>query len=218
MISPRDLGPNFEGLPAVVLERIASLAVPSRYRPRQVLFRAGDPADGLYIVISGRVRVSRETANHVELLHTEMAGGVLGEIPVFGGVPFPATAVATEATRCAKLPRDAVERLLREHSEFARFAIRRLASRAQTLIRRIDELTTRTIVTRLADHLSQRIAADGAVSLGMSQGALAEELGTAREVVVRALAALVAANALRRVGRSRFVVVDRSVLRSIAGR
>jgi DNA-binding GntR family transcriptional regulator len=78
-------------------------------------------------------------------------------------------------------------------------------------------LTTRTIVTRLADHLSQRIAADGAVSLGMSQGALAEELGTAREVVVRALAALVAANALRRVGRSRFVVVDRSVLRSIAG-
>jgi hypothetical protein len=41
--------------------------------------------------------------------------------------------------------------------------------------------------------------------------------GTAREVVVRAIAALVRADGIRRVGRSRFAVVNRNVLESIAG-
>jgi len=217
MVNPGDLGPTFARLPAHIRERIAASAISCRFRPRQVVFRAGDVADGLYIVISGRVRVSRETAHHVEMLHSESAGGVLGEIPVFGGGRFPATAVATEPTLCAKLPIEAVERLLREHGDFARFAIARLATRAQSLLQRIDELTSKTITARLAEHLSRRITSDGEATLGMSQAALAEELGTAREVVVRALAALVLAKAIRRVGRSRFAVVDRSLLRSIAG-
>jgi len=218
MISPRDLGPSFDRLPLHLRERIAALAISCRFRARQVIFRAGDAADGLYIVVSGRVRVSRETARRVELLHFETAGGVLGEIPVFGGGRFPATAVATEPTRCAKLPIDAVERLLREHAEFARFAIARLAARAQSLLQRIDELTATTIAGRLAEHLLRRSNPEGEVTLGMSQAALAEELGTAREVVVRALSALIAANVIRRVGRSRFVVIDAPLLRSIAGR
>ena len=217
MVNPRDLGPNFERLPVHVRERIAASVIPCRFRARQTVFRAGDTADGLYIVVSGRIRVSRETAHHVELLHSETAGGLLGEIPVFGGGPFPATAVASEPTRCLKLPVDAVERLLRDHVEFSRFAIARLATRAQSLLHRIDELTSSTITARLAEHLSRRAESNGEVTLGMSQAALADELGTAREVVVRALATLVAAKAIRRVGRSRFVVSDAATLRSIAG-
>lgn len=212
-----DLGAAFAELPPQIRDRIAAVAVPCKFRPKQVVFRSGDIADGLYIVLSGRIRVSRETPNHVELLHTETAGGVLGEIPVFGGGEFPATAVATEATRCAKLPKAAVERLLRESPEFARYALARLASRAQSLLRRIDELTATTITARLAQHVLARAASDRDFTLGMSQAALADELGTAREVVVRALASLVRMRAIRRVGRSRFVLGNRATLQSIAG-
>lgn len=212
-----DLGTAFAGLPPQIRARIAAVAVPCTFRPKQIVFRSGDTADGLYIVLSGRIRVSRETPNHVELLHTETAGGILGEIPVFGGGEFPATAVATEATRCAKLPKAAVERLLRESPEFARYALARLASRAQSLLRRIDELTATTITARLAQHMVTRAQADRDFTLGMSQAALADELGTAREVVVRAIASLVRMRAIRRVGRGRFALVSRATLHSIAG-
>jgi CRP/FNR family transcriptional regulator len=207
----------FVGLPTHVLRQIAVLSVPCRFVAKQTVFRAGDTADALYVVLDGQIRVSRETQHHVELLHTETAGGLLGEIPVFGNVAFPATAVAIEVTRCARLPIAAVETLLREYPEFARFALARLAMRAQSLLRRIDELTAMTITARVAQFLLQRANGERDFTLGISQAALAADLGTAREVVVRSIAALVRLRAIRRVGRSRFSIVSLPAIQAIAG-
>lgn len=216
----RDTVPGFDTLPEQALERIASLATERRYPPHRALYRAGDDADGLYIVLSGHVRVSREAGGRPRVLHGEAAGGVLGEIPVLGGGPLPATAIATEATRCAHLSVAAVERLIREEPQFARYAMRRLAIRARSLLLRIDELAATTVLVRVARHVLARAETSPGsdFTLGLSQAVLAEELDTAREVVVRALAALIEARAIRRTGRSRFVVVRPSVLRAMAAR
>jgi CRP/FNR family transcriptional regulator len=216
VVAGSELAAAFTGLPPYILDRIAALSIRCRFRPRQAVFRAGDGPDGLYVVLTGRVRVSRETAHHVELLHMESDGGVLGELPIFGGGAFPATAIAVAPTECAKIPKAAVERLLREHPEFTRFALARLAIRAQGFLRRIDELTATTITARIARHLLLRARKDSELTLGMSQAALADDLGTAREVVVRAIAALVHSGSVRRAGRSRYEIVDEAALRVIA--
>ena len=211
--------PALGELPEATQARLMSGASERRYEAGATLYRAGDPADGLYIVLSGRVHVAREGAKNSEFLHAEGAGGVLGEIPVFGGGPFPASARAAEATRCAYLPTELIERLVREDSAFARFALRRLAVRARSLLRRIDDLTATTITARVAAHLLARAESLGSeITIGMSQEALARELGTAREVVVRALRSLVDAGAIARTGRSRFLVKQPVLLRAVASR
>src|SRR5690242_16962371 len=86
--------PQLESVGERALADLARASSLRSYRTNAVLYRAGDAADGLYLVLSGRVIVRRETASRSEMLHTERAGGVLGEIPVFGGGRFPATAVA----------------------------------------------------------------------------------------------------------------------------
>jgi CRP/FNR family transcriptional regulator len=207
----------FMELPTHVRDKLVAAGVPCSYARNQALFRAGDAGNALYVIVAGRVRVSRESAGHVELLHGEQAGGVLGVIPVFGNTPYPATAIATETTRCVRLSKAAVDRLLLEYPELARFAIAQLANRAQTLLRRIDELTATTVVVRVARHLRERAACGEPFTLGMSQAMFAEEIGTAREVLVRAIAALVNAGAIARAGRARFVVGDARVLAAIAG-
>ncbi|HKV51888.1 MAG TPA: Crp/Fnr family transcriptional regulator [Gemmatimonadaceae bacterium] len=216
----RDTVPEFDAMRARTVERIASLATERRYPPNRVLFRGGDPADGLYFVLSGRVRVSRDAGKRSRVLHDEAVGGVLGEIPALGGGAFPATAIAIEATRCAHLSVAAVDRLVSEEPDFARYAMRRLATRARSLLRRIDELTATTVLVRVARHVLTRAEASTAsdFTLGQSQSALADELDTAREVVVRALAALIETGAIRRLGRSRFAVVRPAVLRAMAAR
>src|SRR5919198_257955 len=180
----RAVVPGLETLPEPTLARLAAMVVKRRYAKGATLYRARSPCDGLYIILAGRVRVVRETTEHTELLHVETAGGVLGEIPVFGGGPFPATATAVEATTCAHLELAAVERLLKEDPAFAGFALRRLAERARGLLRRIDELTATTVTARLANYVLSR--GGGSLgkefTLGMSQEELARELGTAREV------------------------------------
>jgi CRP/FNR family transcriptional regulator len=209
--------PALSELPAATLDQVTRAAIDRRYAPKAVLYRAGDAADALYVVLSGKILVVRETNSESAMLHTESAGGVLGEIPVFGGGAFPATATAIEPSRCAKLPIALVERLVRDEPEFARFALRRLAVRAQSLLRRIDDLTASTVTSRLAAFVLRRSASGGDFTLGMSQAALATELGTAREVIVRSLGQLIEAGAITRTGRSRFAVKRSAVLRSIAG-
>ena len=218
MIDPnvlRERIPALRPLSDDALARLARIAVERRYATRAVLYRAGDAADALYLVLAGRVRVARVAADgRSRLLHAEGPGGVLGEIPVFGGGPYPATAIATEPTRCARIDAAAMERLLAECPEVARFALRRLAERARVLLARLDDLQARTVPARVAAVVLERarLTRGAAFTLGTSQAALAAELGTAREVVVRALGALQAAGAIRRVGRARYVVQQPDVL------
>jgi CRP/FNR family transcriptional regulator, dissimilatory nitrate respiration regulator len=221
MIERRPATPAFPALAGLsdrVARRIVDAAALKRYPRRSVLFRAGEQPAALHFVLSGRVRVARRVADGSSVLHFEEAGGVLGEIPVFGGGPYPATATATESVRCGVLASEVVERLLREEPEFARFAIRRLAGRARVVLERLDELSSYTVTARLARHLI--VLADAApyreLALGMSQASLADRLGTAREVLVRSLRALCDAGAIRRVGRSRFVVADVDRLHEMA--
>jgi len=215
----RSLVPSLEELESRVIVQIARASTARTYARRELLYRADDAADGLYFVLSGKVLVVRATPLCTEMLHTESPGGILGEIPVFGGGPFPATAEALEPTRCAHLSIPVIDRLLRDEPTFARFALRRMAMRAQSLLRRIDELTATTITARVAAYVANRAAASGSLefTLGTTQQELANELGTAREVIVRSLSALIDAGAIARAGRSRFVVRRATVLASIAG-
>ena len=210
--------PGIEMLPDKAVRTLAQIAIPRRFAKGGTLYRAGDPANGLYILLSGQVRVSRDASTRRQTLHSESTGGVLGEIPVFGGGSFPATAVATEPTRCAYIPMGAIERLLRDEPAFARFALRRMALRARSLLRRIDDLSATTIIARAAAHVLVRAerAREKEFTLGMTQDALAADLGTAREVVVRSLRMLIAAGAIERVGRSRFRVASLEVLMTMA--
>jgi len=210
--------PALSALSERVARRVADASVVRRYPRRAVLFRAGDEQVALHLVLSGRVRVARRGADGSSVLHFEQAGGVLGEIPVFGGGPYPATATAAEPVRCAVLSSHVVERLLREEPEFARFALRRLAERARVVLQRLEELSSYTVTARLAGHLATVASAttERELGLGMSQAALAERLGTAREVLVRSLRTLCDAGAIRRAGRSRFVVADAALLRAMA--
>ena len=206
------------GLSDHVAQRIADAVTIRRLPRRGVLFRAGDAPAALHFVLTGRVRVARRTSDGSSVLHFEDAGGVLGEIPVFGGGPYPATATAAEPVQCAVLPAAVVERLLREEPEFARFALRRLATRARAVLDRLDELSSYTVTARLARHLVAMTddSTSREIVLGMSQASLADRLGTAREVLVRSLRSLCDAGAIRRVGRSRFVVTDSTRLRELA--
>jgi CRP-like cAMP-binding protein len=83
-------------------------------------------------------------------------------------------------------------------------------------VQRLDDRSTRGVTARLAEYLLARASPEGRLSLGLTQAALAEELGTVREVVVRALLALRRQGAIRALGGGRYAVVDRAALEHAA--
>ncbi len=206
------------GLTAPALAALAAGGLDRRYPRGHVLFRAGDEAKGLFVVVQGRVRVVRETVGRGQVVHEEGPGGSLGEVPLFTGSSYPATATATEATRCLVFPRTAVRAALAADPEFAFRLLTGLALRVRGLIDRLDRLVFTSVRARLAAWIvaRARTGLGPVISLGVTQECLAEELGTVREVVVRELAALRRLGVIRSRGAGRLEILDLAMLDDLA--
>jgi CRP/FNR family transcriptional regulator len=212
-----DALPQFAELPAASRRRLAARGAERRWAAGETLFAAGSPPRGLFVVLEGRVRVVR-AAGRAHVVHVEGPGGTLGEVPLFAGGPYPATAVADGPTRCAVFPPEAVLASVAEDPALALLFLGRLARRVRELVDRLDRATTLSVTGRLAAWLLERRARAGdPFTLGLTQARLAEELGTVREVVVRTLRELREAGAIEAAGRGRYRVRDEPRLREMAG-
>jgi CRP/FNR family transcriptional regulator len=193
-------------------------AVERSFAAGEILYLAGSPARSLYLVMDGRVRLLRESHGRTILIHHEERGGCLGEVPLFEGTTYPATAMAAEPTRCLVIHREAILEMVRTEPELALALLARLAARVRHVVDRLDRNTSQSTLGRLAEHLLARASASRAraFTLGASQQQAAEELGTVRELVVRGLRALRDRGAIVALGGGRYSVADEGLLRRIA--
>lgn len=209
-------------LPLAARRVLATKAVVRRYAAGEPLWIAGDQVNSLVIVLAGRVRVVREGRGRQHVLHTEGPGGTLGEVPLYTGGLAPATAIAAVPTRCLMLTRETIESAIVAAPDVAWVLLARLAERVRTLVERVDRLALDSATTRLARLVLGEVERGDSeiITLNMTQTALAAELGTVREVVVRALRALREAGLVDAAGRGKLRVINRARLRLLvaAGR
>ena len=210
--------PFLDRLSPTARHALAAQATVRRFRAGEVLWTAGSPIDRLLVVIEGEVRVIRESGGRQHVLHTEGPGGTLGEVPFYSGGSAPATAIATAATQCLVLSRETIEAAIAADAAVAWVLLDRLASRVRGLVERVDRLAVQSATTRLVGYLLAKvprttIGGYAEVGMGMPQEALAAELGTVREVVVRALRSLRKSGLIASVGRGRIRITDIAALR-----
>jgi CRP/FNR family transcriptional regulator len=199
-----------------IVSALAKRGVEVRYPTNAVLFLTGDPARGWFIVVEGLVRVVRGSGARQHVIHSEGPGGTLGEVPLFTQGTHPATGIAAEPTRCVLFDRTALEAAIAEAPGIAFLLASRLAFRAERLVERLHERSATNVQTRLIEFLLARRPTRGSdtISIGMTQQALAEDLGTVREVVARELRTLVKRGWIESLGGGRYRVRDAKALRT----
>ena len=207
---------TFRGLAGEAATALAAQATPRNFEPGEALFREGGEAQGIFVVLDGVVRVVRTSRGRRHVLHTERRGGTLGEAPVFDRHPYPASAIAETAVSALYIDRSALDRALRANPEIASFFLARLAGRVRLLLDRVDRLATAQVSTRLCAYLLEQSERSGNSVVAITQESLAEELGTVREVVMRALRVLREQGIIRSAGRGRIAVLDAPALRAAA--
>jgi CRP/FNR family cyclic AMP-dependent transcriptional regulator len=198
-------------------------SVAKSYRTGETLWNAGDTPAGLTVVLEGNVRILRGSAGRQTIIHSGEAGSTLGEIPFFTRSIYPATAVAAEPTRCLLITYDAFENALKADPQLAFAMLERLSERVELLVERVSQLSSESVQARLARFVIVRANRNGdaessqVFSLGMTQSQLAEELGTVREVVVRALRSLKESGAIASAGDGKYRIADNAKLKQLAG-
>lgn len=112
------------------LRAAAKVLKETRLHPNQVLFRQGDQADSLYIIASGRLRVSAlDRAGHEKVLAFLGAGEIVGEMGLLSGGARSATVTATSDARLLRLRKRDFDDLSVRNPEAMRDLARAVARR-----------------------------------------------------------------------------------------
>jgi len=213
----------FQNLPKTAIAELAPRSIERKIPRGQILFTANEPASGLYIVLSGSVRAFRENVEGREqTIHVERAGGILAEVVVFDGGPYPSTAVADEDSEVLFLATEDVRRFMLAHPEVALTALANMSKKLRIVASLAEQLALKDVGQRLASLLieearlvSPKLQDGVSFSLPLSHTQLASRLGSVREVVTRALHKL-AQNGVIETRGHRIVVRDVRALRAQA--
>ena len=110
----------FEGLNPKYLKGLASIATERSFKADEYLMRQGESGIGLFIILSGKVRVEKTDASgrNVELAENG-PGDILGEMAVFDGSPRSASVAASVETACLVLASWEFNAFLKAHPEAA---------------------------------------------------------------------------------------------------
>jgi len=196
--------PSLTALPEPLAREVERQAQKLDAPAGTLLFDVGMACQALPLLLEGRIKVSKRAENGREIRLYSVRPGELCIVTVsclLGGEPYPATGVAETAVSALGLPRALILRLMAEHPPFREMAFNLFAERLTGLMQLVEEVAFRKLDQRLAAWLLER-----GPLIAASHQAVADELGSVREIVSRLLKHFEEEGCVR-LGRERIEVI-----------
>jgi len=112
--------PLFDGLSRDALALVAAVAIEETVQRGTRIFQYGEVGDKLYVIVDGKVRISREVSGMgEEALAVLGPGEVFGEMALLDETPRSADATAHETARVLVISKEAFDDLLFLHKDLA---------------------------------------------------------------------------------------------------
>jgi len=207
--------PYFSGLSPAALDSVGQLLFEKMAQRGEVILLEGDPAEALYFVASGVVKVFKISAEGKEqILSIVRPGESFNDVSIFDDGPNPASAQAMGPVVLYGVRKSELSVILQDHPQVVLNIIRVLAERVRQLVSLVEDLSFRHVIGRVAKILLEH-AGDGiGPKPRLTQQEMAAMAGTAREVVARSLKALEEEGAIK-LDRHRIVITDREALKEM---
>ena len=210
------------GLADDVLDDLARRARLARYVKGEVLYRRGDQADNLMVILSGRVKISNITDDAREVVLNFLGEGDLnGELAALDGKSRSADATALEATEVAILYRRDFIPVLERNPKALLDIVAALAEKLRMTSAMVEHSLLQMSgkaangLLRLANQHGRKIDDGVLVDLKISQRDLGSYIGLSRENTSRELGRL-KDEGLIRVEGTQIVILDMEGLQTWA--
>lgn len=167
----------------------------------ETIYRLGDPADALYRLLRGRVRLRAGG----QALHTAHPGELFGEGALFRDSHVD-EAVAERMSVVEVLPRRPILLYLRAHPDLNLAFSAYLANQLERVRARAELLRLKSARDRVLTYLAQAGAATAPVTLDRPLTTVAAEIGLTHEAFYRTLKVLEAEGVILRGGKRSFKI------------
>jgi CRP-like cAMP-binding protein len=209
--------PYFTGLEQSELEAIKQHLFEKKAVRGEILVFEGEPADTLFFVVEGVVKVFKTSADGKEqILQIIRPGESFNDVPVFTGNNSLASAEAMSDVLLYTVKKNNLAGIIRDNPRVSLNVIQILSERVQQLVSLVEDLSFRHVTGRVAKVLLE-YAGDGTDERPrLTQQEMAAMIGTAREMVGRSLKTLEEEGTIR-MEHNRVIITDQETLREVAG-
>ena len=175
------------------IDDLTALAQIKKLEKDNTVFHAGDPADAVFVVASGRVKVVITSSDGKEFILTVLgAGQVFGEMALLESAPRSASVVTLSAVEVLVINRTDFQRLLESNPRISLRLMAILSRRLRRANSKMESLAYMDVAGRLARYLldlardhGQRLGNGGVVVRRPTHSDIAHSIGTSRETVSR---------------------------------
>lgn len=212
----------FAGLSNSELKELSHYLIPQSFKKREVIFSEGNPSEWFYIVVEGKVKITKLSQDGkeiiLELIHPlDFFGG----LAVIRGFPYPANAVCMEDTRLLKITRSDLlkivdkfpglmycmaqqvgDRMKDSHETLKNIALERVEARIASLL------------LKLSDKTGEKTSDGTAIGMKLTKQDIAEMVGTTVETSIRTISKLKKSGVLAEKA-GRIVIKDLLKLRAL---
>ena len=213
----------FGALDQETLTRLAGRAIERTYKKGQLIFYQGDPAEALFVVIEGRIKVVVVNEDGDEMLLVTLEPvEVFGELALIDGEPRSASAETLEPTKLLVLTRTTFLEALHESPAMTEALLRSLGG----VLRRLTEQTADLVFLDLHGRVAKLLLGfaekhggirnDVELDLQLTQSDLASMVGGSRQSVNQILKTFEQRGYLEMRGR-KLVLKSADLLRRRAG-
>ncbi len=183
--------PMFSLLPGDQLLLLTQVVLRKPYPKNSTVIATGDPADALYIVISGRLKVMMSDKEGREIILAILhQGEVFGEMGLIDQAPRSATVVAMESCELLTITRTDFTKCLQKNFDLTMNVIRGLVKRLREADTKIGSLALLDVcgrVARLLLDMAETVDGQKVITKKLPKKQIAKMIGATREMVTRVM-------------------------------
>jgi CRP/FNR family transcriptional regulator len=212
----------FSTLSSPDLKEITPYVASVSFKKREVIFSEGDPSEWFYLVVDGKVKITKLSQDGKEIILEIIPPlDFFGGLAVLRGFPYPANAIAMEDTKLLRISRSNILRILDRFPNLMYCMALQLGERMKGSHETLKNIALERVESRIASlllKLSDKAgskAEDGIViDIKLTKQDIAEMVGTTVETSIRTMSKLKKMNVVAE-REGRIVISNLEKLRSL---
>lgn len=207
------LVPIFNHLEEEQLNKIMATTKSVSYKKNELIYRAGEESDSLYIINKGRVRIYRlSDSGKEQLVRILNPGDFTGEMALFSESTHESYAEAIVDTKICLIKRVDFQDFLLEYPSISLKVITEFSNRLKASEQQTTRFSTEKVETRIAlfliESLNKEEPEEFELTLPMSKKDLASYLGTTPETISRKFSDLEEQGYIKQITHKRIKIID----------
>lgn len=208
-----EIVPIFSNLTHDEMMEIASITAGRTFEKGELVYMAGDKGEKLYVLHKGRVKISRLNPNGKEqVIRVIGPGEFMGELSLFSPVPMTDNGEALETSTMCIIEGAKLKELMKKYPSIAFKVMEELSQRLEKAEELIENINLNTVEQRLAQSLLNLSNGGKEISLNMTKGEFASQIGMSQETLSRKLSAFQEEGLILLKGHRKITIINTSGL------